>query len=153
LRIVAVDSTVPGEDGGSLAPETLAFLAEALAGPAPDGTVLALHHPPIPSPIEQMSRIALDRPELLAAAIEGRDVRLILCGHNHHPALGTLGTVPVWVGPATAYRADVASRATFRAVVGSAISQVDLGERGPVVTVLEYPSSLVGPRTGSTWLD
>jgi Icc protein len=50
LRVVSLDSVVVGEDFGELGDETLAFLRDAIATPAPGGTVLALHHPPIPSP-------------------------------------------------------------------------------------------------------
>lgn len=136
LRIVAVDSTVPGTDGGDLAEATVAFLRRTLSTPAPDGTVLALHHPPISTPIQPMAAIALRRPDLLAQAIAGTDVRLICCGHNHHPAAGSLGGVPVWAGPATAYLADVTSREVFRGLPGSAFSRIDLGVGGPLVTVV-----------------
>ncbi len=139
LRVVALDSTVPGEDFGALDDETLDFLRATLATPAPDGTVLALHHPPITTPIEPMARVRLRQPERLADAIAGSDVRLVLCGHNHHEALGTLGAVPVWVSPASAYRADVTSREVFRPLPGSAFSRIDLDEDGPLVTVISVP--------------
>jgi 3',5'-cyclic AMP phosphodiesterase CpdA len=139
LRIVALDSTVPGEDGGALAEETLGYLRSELGSPAPDGTVVALHHPPLRSPIQPMSRMGLRDPERLRDAIAGSDVRLVLCGHNHHEALGTIGTVPVWVSPACAYRLDTASTQAFRGVPGSAFSRIDLSEDGPTVTVIPVP--------------
>jgi Icc protein len=141
LRVIALDSTVPGEVFGALADETLDFLRAALVSPAPDGTVLALHHPPISSPIEPMSRVRLQRPELLAEAIAGSDVRLVLCGHNHHEGFGTLGSVGVWVSPAAAYRADVTSRDTFRGISGSAFSRIDLDDEGSTASVIHIPPS------------
>lgn len=142
LRVVALDSTVPGEDFGSLAAESLDFLRAELATPAPDGTVLAVHHPPIPTPIAPMSALRLREPECLAEAIAGSDVRLVICGHNHHGAVGMLGAVPVWVSPAALYRADVTSRAVFRALPGSAFSMIEIDEHGPVVTVVPVPAVL-----------
>lgn len=141
LRIIALDSTIPGEDGGALDEGTLGYLRSELTAPAPDGTVVALHHPPIPSPIEPMSRLALRDPGRLRDAIAGSDVRLILCGHNHHEALGTLGAVPVWVSPASAYRLDTASTRTFRGIPGTAFSRIDLSDDGPRVTVIPVPET------------
>jgi 3',5'-cyclic-AMP phosphodiesterase len=139
LRIIALDSTIPGEDGGALDDQTLRYLRSELATPAPDGTIVALHHPPISSPIEPMARMALRDPGRLRDAIAGSDVRLVLCGHSHHAAFGMLGATPVWVSPAIAYRLDVTSTGAFRGVPGTAFSGIRLGGRddGPVVTV--YP--------------
>jgi Icc protein len=139
LRIVALDSTIPGESHGALDDQTLDYLRTEIAAAAPDGTVLALHHPPIPSPIQPMARIALRDPERLRDAIAGSDVRIVLCGHNHHEALGTLGPVPVWVCPAIAYRADVTSTQTFQRVPDIALSRIDLSHDGPTVTVITVP--------------
>lgn len=140
LRIIAVDSTVPGAEHGALAPETLGFLADALANPAPDGTLLALHHPPILSPIRPMAAIALHAPEALAHVLRGSDVRLIVAGHNHHESAGSFAGIPVWVSPALAYRADVASTDEFRSLPGTALSRIDLPARqAPRVSVLHIP--------------
>jgi 3',5'-cyclic-AMP phosphodiesterase len=139
LRIIALDSTIPGEDGGVLTDETLRYLRSELATQAPDGTIVALHHPPISSPIEPMARMALRDPGRLRDAIAGSDVRLVLCGHSHHEAFGMLGATPVWVSPAIAYRLDVTSTGAFRGVPGAAFCGIRLGggDDGPVVTV--YP--------------
>jgi Icc protein len=139
LRIIALDSTIPGEDGGNLEYQTLRYLSSELAEPAPDGTIVAMHHPPISSPIEPMARMALRHPGRLRDAIAGSDVRLVLCGHSHHEAFGMLGAIPVWVSPAIAYRLDVTSTGAFRGVPGTAFSGIRLGDgdEGPVVTV--YP--------------
>jgi len=140
LRVIALDSTNPGESHGALDEQTLDYLRAEIAAAAPDGTVLALHHPPIPSPIQPMAQIALREPERLRDAIAGSDVRIVLCGHNHHEALGTLGPVPVWVCPAIAYRADVTSTQTFRRVPGIALSRIDLSDDGPTATVITVPA-------------
>jgi 3',5'-cyclic-AMP phosphodiesterase len=140
LRIIALDSTIPGESHGFLDDQTLDYLRAEIAAAAPDGTVLALHHPPIPSPIQPMAQIALRAPERLRDAIAGSDVRIVLCGHNHHEALGTLGPVPVWVCPATAYRADITSTQTFQRVPDIALSRIDLSDDGPTVTVIAVPT-------------
>ncbi|MGX6450148.1 metallophosphoesterase, partial [Patulibacter sp. S7RM1-6] len=86
LRVVVLDTNVPGAAHGVLRDEQLAWLEDRLAEPAPHGTVLALHHPPIPTPHPLMARLALRRPERLAAVVRGRDVGQIVCGHAHAAA-------------------------------------------------------------------
>src|SRR5262249_14507597 len=49
LRVIVLDTSVPGYHHGELASEQLQWLVEQLAEPAPFGTFLAMHHPPIPS--------------------------------------------------------------------------------------------------------
>ncbi|HET9080791.1 MAG TPA: metallophosphoesterase [Trebonia sp.] len=147
LRIISLDSVIPGQDGGELGEEALRFLRAELAAPAPDGTVVALHHPPVPSPVRPMAAIALRNPAPLRDAIAGTDVRLVVAGHFHHEALGTLGTVPVWVGPAAAYRLDTASTRAFHSVAGTAVSRIELTPGGPLVSTIpcirdEGPGSL-----------
>ena len=51
LRIVALDTSVPRYHHGELSDEQLDWLADVLTTPAEHGTVLALHHPPIPVPM------------------------------------------------------------------------------------------------------
>jgi 3',5'-cyclic-AMP phosphodiesterase len=139
LRIIALDSTIPGEDGGALDERTLDYLRAELRAPAPDGTILALHHPPLSSPVAPMAGIALRDPARLRDAIAGSDVRIVLCGHSHHEQFGLLGATPVWVSPAVAYRLDVTSTQAFHGVPGAALSRVDITGDGPRITVIPVP--------------
>ena len=52
LRIITLDTSVPGHHYGEITAAQLDWLADELATPAPDGTILALHHPPIPSVLD-----------------------------------------------------------------------------------------------------
>jgi 3',5'-cyclic AMP phosphodiesterase CpdA len=137
LRVIALDSTVPGEGWGELSDESFDFLDDALSTSAPDGTVLALHHPPLPSPVTPAAELSLRRPDRLAEAIEGSDVRIVLAGHYHHELSGVLGSVPVWVSPASVYRCDVRVTDTFAARRACAVSRIDVGPS--VVTAAALP--------------
>ena len=139
LRVVSLDSVVMGEEFGELNNETIALLRDELATPAPDGTVLAFHHPPIPSPVKPMAQIMLREAERLAEVIDGSDVRLIISGHNHHEELGVLGSVPVWVSPSTAYLMDILSREEVRGLPGCAVSRIDVTQDGVTVNVIPVP--------------
>ena len=48
LRVLVVDSSVPGRPAGTVAPESLAWLGGRLAEPAASGSLLVVHHPPLP---------------------------------------------------------------------------------------------------------
>lgn len=108
LRVVVLDSTIPGHGHGRLAPAHLAELADVLGTPAPAGTVLALHHAPLPAPSPLLSYFALEAASrtALAGVLADRDVRVILAGHHHLPQTGLLGGVPVAVAGSTAIRTD-----------------------------------------------
>jgi len=109
LRIVALDSSVPGYHHGELTDEQLSWLEELLAIPSAHGTLLALHHPPLPSPIEIMAIIELQQQQKLADVIRGTDVRGILAGHLHYSTHGTFAGVPVSVASATCYTIDTSA--------------------------------------------
>jgi 3',5'-cyclic AMP phosphodiesterase CpdA len=108
LRVVALDSTVPGWHHGDLDESQLAWLAAVLAEPAPLGTILALHHPPLPSHVPFFDILELRDQSRLAAVVAGSDVRAILAGHLHYSTSGTLEGIPVSVASATCYTMDLA---------------------------------------------
>lgn len=103
LRLVALDSTVPGWHHGDLDPAQLEWLRGILSTPAPLGTILALHHPPLPSHIPFFDILELRSQREFAAAIAGSDVRAILAGHLHYSTSGTFAGIPVSVAAATCY--------------------------------------------------
>jgi 3',5'-cyclic AMP phosphodiesterase CpdA len=108
LRLIALDSSVPGWHHGDLDAAQLAWLREELSTPAPLGTIVALHHPPLPSHIPFFDILELRDQPGLAAAIAGSDVRMILAGHLHYSTSGTFAGVPVTVAAATCYTMDLA---------------------------------------------
>ena len=107
LRIIALDSTVPGKHYGEITDEQLVWLEEVLATPAPHGTLIALHHPPVPSPLDVIALVELRDQDRLAKVIEGTDVRGILGGHLHYSTFSTFAGVPVSVSSATCYTQDL----------------------------------------------
>lgn len=108
LRLIALDTSVPGWHHGDLDPEQLGWLADELRRPAPHGTVLAMHHPPLPSHLPLFDILELRHQDELADIVRGSDVRAILAGHLHYSAHGTFAGVPVSVSSATCYTMDVA---------------------------------------------
>jgi Icc protein len=136
LRIIALDTSVPAHGHGELEQRQLAWLREQLATESPYGTVLALHHPPIPTIAHELQTLQLRSVPQLAAAIEGSDVRAVLAGHFHYSTTGQLGTAPVSVVAATSYtiRADAPGRGLTGVDGGQGIGLLHLYEGGTVHT-------------------
>ena len=81
LRLIALDTTVPGWHHGDLDRAQLDWLSEQLREPAPHGTLLAMHHPPLPSHLPLFDILELRDQDELAVGLRGSDVRGILAGH------------------------------------------------------------------------
>lgn len=107
LRVIALDSTVPGEHYGEITEEQYAWLAEVLETPAPSGSVVALHHPPVPSLLEPIASVELRDQARFAEALQGTDVRAVIGGHLHFNTFSDVGGVPVSVASATCYTQDL----------------------------------------------
>lgn len=111
LRIISLDTSVPRYHHGELSDDQLGWLADVLSTPAEHGTVLAVHHPPIPVPmIPQAAVIELHGMDRLADVVEGSDVRIVIGGHYHYSTYSTFAGVPVSVASASCYTTDVAPK-------------------------------------------
>src|SRR5690606_41973655 len=95
---------------GEVTPEQLEWLAEELASPSIDGTILVMHHPPIPSVLDLATSVELRDQAPLAAVLQGSDVRAILAGHLHYSSTATFAGIPVSVASATCYTQDLLVR-------------------------------------------
>lgn len=129
LRVVTLDSLVPGAVHGAISSHQLRWLRDLLASPAPAGTVVVIHHPPIYlESSELLPTVGLQDADRLAAVVAGSDVRAVLCGHFHLQLSATWAGVPVWVTPGVVTRIDLTSPPRLeRAVKGASATVVDLG--------------------------
>ncbi|MBM7831956.1 3',5'-cyclic AMP phosphodiesterase CpdA [Agromyces cerinus] len=107
LRVITLDSTVPGHHHGEIASEQLDWLAEELSMAAPHGTILAMHHPPVPSVLDLAVAVELRDQGGLAEVVEGSDIRSIIAGHLHYSSTATFAGVPVSVASASCYTQDL----------------------------------------------
>lgn len=155
LRVVALDTSVPGYHHGEVSDEQLAWLADVLATPAPHGTVLAMHHPPIPLPMLRAAEvIELMDQHRLAEIVRGTDVRSIIGGHFHFSTYSEFAGVPVSVASASCYTSDPAPMRRFVSGVDghTAFTMMHLYEDRVVHTIVPlaeaaeitgYPSDVV----------
>lgn len=129
LRVITLDSLVPGSGHGVVSRAQLGALRRILRDPAPAGTVLALHHPPVyTSSGPWTAGAGLRNRDELAAAIEGTDVAAVLCGHFHLQLTGRLAGAAVWATPGVVNRFDLtAPPHAVRAVHGASATVVEVG--------------------------
>ena len=146
LRIITLDSLVPGAAHGELGEAQLQWLAEVLRSPAPSGTVIALHHPPLQVERHPLQSYLLRDVEDLGEVLVGTDARVILCGHVHHQMAGALAGIPVLVAPGIVTRIDLAAPShVMRGVLGAGASLTELLGTEPPLT---YTLSARDPRAG-----
>ena len=153
LRVISLDSSVPGYHHGELSDAQLSWLAEVLSTPAEHGTLLALHHPPIPLPMLRAAELIelLDQ-DRLAAVLEGSDVRGILAGHLHFSTYSLFAGIPVSVASASCYTSDPAPVGRFVSGVssGQAFTMVHAYDDRLVHTIVPLDS---GAEVNSVGLD
>ncbi|GAA5236692.1 phosphodiesterase [Verticiella sediminum] len=106
VRILALDSVVPGEERGALCGTRLAWLAERLAEAPGRPTIVALHHPPFACGIAHMDAMALTegRAELEALIARHPNVERVICGHVHRAITRRFGGTLVSCCPSTAHQ-------------------------------------------------
>ena len=107
LRIVTLDSSVPGHHHGEVSDDQLDWLAQVLREPAPLGTVLAMHHPPVPAVLDLAASVELREQRRLAKVLRGTDVRAVIAGHLHYSTFATFAGIPVSVASSTCYAQDL----------------------------------------------
>jgi len=149
LRMVALDSVIPGEAGGRLCEERLGWLERTLAAAPDKPTLVLMHHPPFATFIGHMDGMGLEDSAPLARVIaRNSQVERVLCGHLHRPIqvrfAGTLAsTCP---SPAHQVALDLApdAQALFR--MEPPAFQLHAWRRGAcVVTHTAYVGDYAGP--------
>lgn len=117
LRIIALDTTEPGQEAGRLCQGRLDWLRAELDRDAVTPTVIAMHHPPFKTLIAAMDAIGLleGAGELAAIIAVHPNVHRILCGHLHRTIFsGFAGTVASTApSPAHQVALDLATNATL----------------------------------------
>lgn len=105
VRLVALDTCLPGEVGGILCALRLAWLDERLAEQPARPTMILMHHPPLKTGIKQMDLWGLQNAEALGVIVARHpQVERIVCGHLHRPITWRWQGTVVSTCPATAHQ-------------------------------------------------
>jgi 3',5'-cyclic-AMP phosphodiesterase len=105
VRLIALDTHIPGKTEGEVGAAQLDWLEARLAEAPARPTIVFMHHPPFPTGIGHMDRInCLDGAAVAAVIARHPQVERVACGHHHRPIqirwAGTIGSV----APSTAHQ-------------------------------------------------
>jgi 3',5'-cyclic AMP phosphodiesterase CpdA len=115
VRLVALDTLVPGKGGGLLCAERLAWLDARLAEAPPRPTLVLMHHPPFVTGIRFMDGLGLENAEGLRAVLRRHaHVEAVVCGHVHRPMQIRWAGTLVSTSPSTAHQVALDLRAEGR---------------------------------------
>ena len=108
VRLVMLDTVVPGHGHGELRPGQLEWLDKTLAEAPHKPTMIGMHHPPFGCGIAHMDRIALRNPEAFAAVVaRHKQVERIVCGHHHRPIFGKVAHAIASIAPSVAHQVEL----------------------------------------------
>lgn len=109
LRVLALDTLIEGRTEGALERESLDWLATGLSRPHGGPTVVIMHHPPFPSGIGALDRMALvgGRTEMAEIVRSFKGPLTILAGHIHRPYNGLWNGAYCAVGGSPAFQVDL----------------------------------------------
>jgi 3',5'-cyclic-AMP phosphodiesterase len=148
IRLIALDTLVPGAAHGELCDVRLDWLEGKLRG-SDRPTLLFMHHPPFACGIAEFDTASLNRGADRLGDLVRRNpqVERILCGHVHRPIqmrwAGTLASI----GPSTAHQAtlDLRPDVPVSFTMDPPAIALHLWHKGGLVTHLSYVGEFDGP--------
>jgi len=105
VRLIGLDSVIPGRAEGALSQETLDFLDDALAKERCVPTLIFLHHPPFMTGIKGKDSIRIfEGADKLVRILAGhRQIERIVSGHFHRSIQARLANTICQVSPPVRY--------------------------------------------------
>ena len=105
VRLVALDTLVPGKGGGLLCDVRLGWLGARLEEARARPTLLLMHHPPFRTGIAHMDRLGLDNADAFGALVACHpQIAAIVCGHLHRPIQVRFHGTIAMTTPSTAHQ-------------------------------------------------
>jgi 3',5'-cyclic-AMP phosphodiesterase len=106
LRLLTIDTCVPGHSHGTLCAQRLRWLEAQLDACRNEPVVIAMHHPPFRTLIGHMDKIGLleGSAELEALVARCPNVERVICGHLHRPIDVRFGGTVASTSPAPGHQ-------------------------------------------------
>jgi 3',5'-cyclic AMP phosphodiesterase CpdA len=123
VRLIALDTLVPGKAHGALCAERLDWL-EARLAESDRPTILFMHHPPFDCGISAFdgARLTEGEPRLAELVRRYGNVERVMCGHVHRPIQVRWAGTMASIAPSTAHQATL-----------------DLQDKAPLSMMMEPP--------------
>jgi 3',5'-cyclic-AMP phosphodiesterase len=136
LRVIVLDSTIPGEAGGALGTAQLAWLESEVQRPAPRGSLIVLHHPcRLAGPVHHYPAFILREAAALEALVARHPERVVgvLAGHTHQANSAPFGGTLHATAPAVLRQLDYFAGPAYTTVPGAGFNLCQLDDRGLLV--------------------
>jgi len=105
LRLIALDTVVPGEPGGEICASRARWLDQVLAENTEKPCLIFMHHPPLKCGVLETDEDGFEGADLLAAVVEKyQHIERIVCGHIHLATCAAWGGTVVSTAPSTGMR-------------------------------------------------
>ncbi len=149
LRLVGLDTVIPGGSDGALCARRLAWLETTLALAPAKPTLIFMHHPPFDCGVASMDRIRLvEGAEALESIVEKNPQIVALVAGHHHRAIETqFGGRPCSVAPGVAHQVLLSFRPDRPAglVMEPPAYRLLRWNRGRLVSHTAYVETFPGP--------
>lgn len=117
LRLIGLDTQAPGEVGGTMCDERLAWLEARLAEAPESPTVIFMHHPPFETGLPMDRHMCANANALGEVIASHPRVERVLCGHVHRFVQTSWAGTLAMICPGTAHQITLnfqsEDRATF----------------------------------------
>ncbi|HEX9558786.1 MAG TPA: phosphodiesterase [Reyranella sp.] len=150
VRLIALDTLVPGKPHGELCAERLDWL-EARLDESDRPTVLFMHHPPFDCGIAAFDNSRLSQGDARLAELVRRhdNVERLMCGHVHRPIQMRWAGAMASIAPSTAHQAtlDLHDGATLSMMMEPPGLALHLWRPGTgLITHVSYIGTFDGPQ-------
>jgi len=112
LRLIGLNSQVPGNHNGTLDEEQLAWLKQELSTSAPKGTIVGIHHPLLNIGGLLGDHLLTNREEI-GRILAGTDVVGVMAGHVHSNNVGSYQGIVNVAAAGTAFAGEMADSDNF----------------------------------------
>ena len=144
VHVITLDTTTPGQIGGSIEPEQFAWLETALDSHPDLPKLIVAHHAPAlgdAPPWDHWRTIEFNQSQTLAALLKGRNVLAILSGHIHHDRFSVWHGIPVIVGMGQHAATDILTTDVLRMVEGSSFGIGTVRSSGLTMALAPLPQT------------
>lgn len=139
LRVLMLDSLMPGEVWGTLGPAQLDWLAQALRTLAPADDLLVVHYPVTRAGVPWLDELLLVDADALAAVVQGCSLLGILAGHCHAGSASRFAGTLAVTAPAVVCQFEHYPGAQGKVRPGSGFNLCHAGRDGLIASPILLP--------------
>ncbi|NGP16976.1 metallophosphoesterase [Devosia aurantiaca] len=144
VHIITLDTSTPGQIGGTLTAEQFAWLEETLDSHPELPKLIVAHHAPAlgdAPPWDHWRTIEFGQSQQLAAQLKGRNILAILSGHIHHDRFSVWHGIPVIVGMGQHAATDILTSGVLRMVEGASFGICTVRRSGLTMALVPLPQT------------